>query len=184
MVNAERGRRTTTFLLYSVDTEYPQHKMALGRKTLAVDNNNTHGTAVPRDPGLQTGIYGYDVEKTEEHKGRKMSRVAGTALTDSDEDSVMSVGKQLELESTNSIKYRTCSWQKVSNQSSRGNPQNSAIEDVLRLLCALPVLNHPEENFLMLNYHRPPRSSLRNTFAWQSCHFRIRTRSSVWFPAL
>lgn len=145
MVNAGRGRRTATFFLYSVDTEYPQHKMALGRKTLAVDNTNAHGIAVPRDPALQTGVYGYDVEKTEEQKGRKMSRVAGPALTDSDEDSVMSVGKQLELESTNSIKYRTCSWQKVNNQSSRGNPQNSAMVDVLRLLCALPVLNYPEE---------------------------------------
>ena len=82
--------------------------MALGRTSPVVDHrSNTH------DPALQTGIYGYDVEKTEEHKGRKMSRVGGPILADSDQDSMMSVGKQMELESTNSIKYRTCSWQKV-----------------------------------------------------------------------
>ena len=76
---------------------------------------NTHDMAVkrPHDPALETGVYGYDVEKTEEHHGRKMKRVAGPNLTDSDEDSMLSVGKQMELEATNSIKYRTCSWQKV-----------------------------------------------------------------------
>lgn len=123
--------------------------MALGRSTQAVDDNNTHDIAVkrPRDPAFETGVYGYDVEKTEEHKGRKMSRVAGPALTDSDEDSVMSVGKQLELESTNSIKYRTCSWQKVNNQSCTENPQISAIEDILRLQCAFPLQNHLEKTF-------------------------------------
>ena len=77
---------------------------------------NIHDNTVkrPHDPPFETGVYGYDVEKTEEHKGRKMSRIAGPNLTDSDEDSMMSVGKQMELESSNSIKYRTCSWQKVS----------------------------------------------------------------------
>ena len=61
-----------------------------------------------KDPTLETGVYGYDVEK----QGRKMSRV-GDPLT-SDSDSGLSVGKQMELEATNSIKYRTCSWPKVS----------------------------------------------------------------------
>ena len=73
------------------------------------------GVTYPRDPAMETGIYGYDVEKTES-KGRKMSRVAGPVsgtAGDSDADSAISVGKQMELESTNSIKYRTCSWQKV-----------------------------------------------------------------------
>ncbi len=114
--------------------------MALGRKPQVIDNTNPHDIAVKsiRDPALETGVYGYDVEKTEEHKGRKMSRVGGTILTDSDEDSVMSVGKQLELESTNSIKYRTCSWQKVNNYSSLETSKNSAIEDVSRRLFAFP----------------------------------------------
>ena len=79
---------------------------------MAVGNTHDIGVSHPHDPPLQTGVYGYDVEKTE-FKGRKMSRVAGAPITDSDEDSVMSVGKQLELESSNSIKYRTCSWQKT-----------------------------------------------------------------------
>ncbi|MCJ1360138.1 MAG: hypothetical protein MMC33_010141 [Icmadophila ericetorum] len=60
-----------------------------------------------KDPTLETGVYGYDVEK----QGRKMSRV-GDPLT-SDSDSGLSVGKQMELEATNSIKYRTCSWPKT-----------------------------------------------------------------------
>ena len=68
-----------------------------------------------RDPALETGVYGYDEEKTGE-RGRKMSRIGGPqaiGLTDSDAESTMSVGKQVEKEQQNSIKYRTCSWQKV-----------------------------------------------------------------------
>jgi len=50
---------------------------------------------------------------------RRMSRIdkavtkpiAGNEL--SDDSSGISVGKQMELESSNAIKYRTCSWQKV-----------------------------------------------------------------------
>ena len=53
----------------------------------------------------------YDPEANND-KGRKMSRIGGT-LGESDTDSQLTVGKQLELEATNSIKYRTCSWQKV-----------------------------------------------------------------------
>ncbi len=97
--------------------------MALGRGSPVATN---HGSDVNnlspgekrephRDPPLQTGVYGYDVETTQE-RGRRMSRIGGPktiGLADSDEDSVMSVGKQKEMEATNSIKYRTCSWQKV-----------------------------------------------------------------------
>ncbi|KAK5110371.1 hypothetical protein LTR62_006079 [Meristemomyces frigidus] len=58
--------------------------------------------------------------------GRKMSRIdrpvtksiagqlAGNELTDDDAtDPSISVGKQMELEAGNTIKYRTCSWYKV-----------------------------------------------------------------------
>lgn len=54
---------------------------------------------------------------------RKMSRIgrpttksiaAGQTGLDSDSDASISVGKQMELEAGNAIKYRTCSWQKVS----------------------------------------------------------------------
>lgn len=54
---------------------------------------------------------------------RKMSRIdrpvtksiAGDQGTtnDSDTDVSVSVGKQMEMEAGNAIKYRTCSWQKV-----------------------------------------------------------------------
>lgn len=55
--------------------------------------------------------------------GRKMSRIdkpvtqsisGQGGLTDDDaSDPSVSVGKQMELEAGNAIKYRTCSWQKV-----------------------------------------------------------------------
>ncbi|KAL8729921.1 MAG: hypothetical protein Q9181_004836 [Wetmoreana brouardii] len=68
-----------------------------------------------RDPPFETGVYGYDVEKTQD-RGRKMSRIGGPkdiGVGDSDADSAASVGKQMEMEASNSIKYRTCSWQKT-----------------------------------------------------------------------
>lgn len=80
-----------------------------------IANFNDRSTAHMRDPPLQTGIYGYDVEK-QAHHDRKPSRVAAPILGvvgDSDAESAMSVGRQMELEKNNSIKYRTCSWQKV-----------------------------------------------------------------------
>jgi hypothetical protein len=36
-----------------------------------------------------------------------------TAGFDDDSDASITVGKQMELEAENAIKYRTCSWQKV-----------------------------------------------------------------------
>lgn len=91
--------------------------MVFARNPAVVDTTDTHAipTNTMRDPAFETGIYGYDVEKNGPRE-RKMSRVGGPvpgAAGDSDTDSAMSVGKQLELEATNSIKYRTCSWPKV-----------------------------------------------------------------------
>ena len=90
--------------------------MALGffgkKKTTVVDTNNTMPTEVDSNGALPA----YDSEK-QGYNGRNMHRVApplpGMVLSDTDTDSEMSVEKQLELESSNSIKYRTCSWQKV-----------------------------------------------------------------------
>lgn len=87
--------------------------MALGMKSRKVDNNTqdiTVNNGLTTHTEEKTG-YGYDPESNEKG-GRKMSRIAA-ARGDSDSDSTLSVGKQLELEATNSIKYRTCSWQKV-----------------------------------------------------------------------
>lgn len=77
---------------------------------------NDRGTAHMRDPAFETGVYGYDAERQAPHD-RKSSRVAAPILGmvgDCDAESAMSVGRQMELEKNNSIKYRTCSWQKVS----------------------------------------------------------------------
>jgi hypothetical protein len=55
-------------------------------------------------------------------KGRRMNRIDGpitrsiageNALADDSTDASVSIGKQMELEAGNAIKYRTCSWQKV-----------------------------------------------------------------------
>ncbi len=99
--------------------------MALGpfEKSRKVDNTNQaidvndsqlgDATIHDKDPGAYGTAYGtYDPESNNEKGGRKMSRIAGV-MGESETDSQLSVGKQLELEATNSIKYRTCSWQKV-----------------------------------------------------------------------
>lgn len=96
--------------------------MVLGRKRDVVDAADT-GVIVPgekRDPHLETGVYGYDIENNGP-PGRKMSRVAGPVsggiVGDSDSDSALTIGKQLELEANNAIKYRSCSWKKVNRLS-------------------------------------------------------------------
>lgn len=116
MVNAQRTCRTRSILLHPADTVYPQSEMALGfgKKSRTVDNTTTaidptaHGT--PQVAIGNEGVFGYDSEAQGEK--RKMSRVGGPNVI-METDSQLSVGKQLELEASNSIKYRTCSWQKV-----------------------------------------------------------------------
>ncbi len=87
--------------------------MALGMKSRKVDNDTTHNINVDNGSPNDTEKHGhyYDPEANNE-KGRKKSVIASGVIDDSD-DASLTVGKQLELESTNSIKYRTCSWQKV-----------------------------------------------------------------------
>ena len=46
-----------------------------------------------------------------EGQGRRLSHHHVTALDGS--STTESVGRQIEMESENTIKYRTCSWQKV-----------------------------------------------------------------------
>lgn len=64
---------------------------------------NQNGSEVPTDTK-----WSYDSE-AQDAKGRKMSRL-GT-LTDDDEK--LDIGRQIEMEADNAIKYRTCTWQKV-----------------------------------------------------------------------
>lgn len=95
--------------------------MALGGKSdvVADGTNNITLDHEKREPHQETlsnaGFYQYDAEKTEE-RGRKMSRIGGPkdiGVGGSDSGSVVSVGKQMELEASNAIKYRTCSWPKT-----------------------------------------------------------------------
>lgn len=88
--------------------------MALGRTAGAHSRKTNHDAAVDSS-------YHFDplngLEHHSEHtKGgdRKRSRVGAPILqADADVESAVSVGKQLQLEAENQIKYRTCSWQKV-----------------------------------------------------------------------
>lgn len=55
--------------------------------------------------------------ETQKLYGRKLNRIDGVFNDNgTEDDSAITVEKQLELESANSIKYRTCSWQKVNRQ--------------------------------------------------------------------
>lgn len=85
--------------------------MALGfNGGRSVDNDTpiTNSEYAPKSENEKDGAafdgYDGDVEK-----GRKMSRV----LVPGEDGDQYHVGKQMELEATNSIKYRTCSWKKV-----------------------------------------------------------------------
>ena len=94
--------------------------MALGRTPEVVDTSK-EGIGVDEKidspPQYGGGALGSDLEKGQP-RDRKMSRIGGPipgTMGESDADSTISVGKQLELEQGNAIKYRTCSWQKVRN---------------------------------------------------------------------
>lgn len=95
--------------------------MAIGRNSRvdAKDSNNTASLderrESHREPAMETDASGYDVENTEE-SGRSMNslrRDSVIGIADVDEDSVVSVRKQVSREANSSIKYRTCSWQKT-----------------------------------------------------------------------
>lgn len=87
--------------------------MALGMKSRKVDTNTTHEIdANNASPDYTEKDHEYYDPEANNEKGRKKSVIASGQIGDSD-DASLTVGKQLELEATNSIKYRTCSWQKV-----------------------------------------------------------------------
>ena len=86
--------------------------LGFGRKQAADEQVSSHGVVETRDPADETNAYDYDAEKGT-NAPRKGSRVADPVVVD--DASTVSVGKQMELEASNSIKYRTCTWQKVSS---------------------------------------------------------------------
>lgn len=87
-----------------------------------IDNSQPDGAWNPNLPLAQPHQH-FDAEKQGMATGgpRKMNRIdkpktagiTGTNTADSDTDSSVTVGKQMELEAGNAIKYRTCSWPKV-----------------------------------------------------------------------
>jgi hypothetical protein len=84
---------------------YPLRKMALngvlGRKA-SPNSINSNEKSYEKDQA-------YDAEAA-----------AGNPIPNNDasSDASFSIGKQIEMEANNAIKYRTCSWQKVHFQSS------------------------------------------------------------------
>lgn len=89
--------------------------MALKTNSLTLDVVNAQHLEPTRHGALLEGgvpPYNVDVEGGDE---RKLSRI------ESDTDSTLTVGKQIELEANNAIKYRTCSWPKVNYSFLRQN---------------------------------------------------------------
>ena len=86
--------------------------MALGIMSRTGNDQPNHIDSAQSIPDSVTKEGEYYDPESHGDKGRKTSRVGAVGVS-SDQDSQMRVGKQLELEATNAIKYRTCSWQKT-----------------------------------------------------------------------
>jgi hypothetical protein len=112
VVNAADNPSSRSFLLYSIRAVSAVDKMALsnlGRRmtltsaeTATVDEKELARYAPP-DGDIENQAPG----------SRRMSRIDKPADV-AETDSTVSVGAQIEMEKENAIKYRTCSWQKVS----------------------------------------------------------------------
>jgi hypothetical protein len=101
--------------------------LGFGKKSDSSSPISSPSTGKATDPELLTkdGYLAADTTAAE-HGGRKprkkMNRIDGpitkpiggeNVLNDDATDSDVSIGKQMEKEAGNAIKYRTCSWQKV-----------------------------------------------------------------------
>lgn len=101
--------------------------LGFGKKSDSSSPISSPSTSKGTDPELLTkdGYLAADTTAAE-HGGRKprkkMNRIDGpitkpiggeNVLNDDATDSDVSIGKQMEKEAGNAIKYRTCSWQKV-----------------------------------------------------------------------
>ena len=157
--------------------------MALGRKGRNVDN-----TTLEIDPNSVTKEEGqyYDAESPGDNRGRKMSRIAGATVGESDQGSQLDVGKQMELEATNSIKYRTCSWQKVIRSFSTFSlPPPRSLRHLWGLRRRLPNMPSSDRvvewTCILTSGDRLLRCSSRSISAWLSCRSLTPTLSWVWF---
>jgi hypothetical protein len=101
--------------------------LGFGKKSDSSSPTSSPYTSKGTDPELlaKDGYLAADTTAAE-HGGRKprkkMNRIDGpitkpiggeNVLNDDATDSDVSIGKQMEKEAGNAIKYRTCSWQKV-----------------------------------------------------------------------
>ena len=91
--------------------------MALGFGNRAGDSDVSPSATNQTNFG-NDGYYGTDAEKEAGQPvrgARKMNRIDKPAIVTADDatDPSISVGKQMEMEAGNAIKYRTCSWKKV-----------------------------------------------------------------------
>lgn len=78
----------------------------------SVERNPSVTASSPLPADAEKRSHSTDVEGG--NAPRRMSRIDGKDDHPSDTDSTISIGQQIELEKDNAIKYRTCSWQKVS----------------------------------------------------------------------
>lgn len=81
----------------------PQDSAALGTSPWDKDRASDLSDKLAADPKLK--------DEDLEGQGRRLSRHHVHAVDSS--STTESVGRQIEMESENTIKYRTCSWQKV-----------------------------------------------------------------------
>lgn len=98
--------------------------MALGfGNKQANGDENDHEMQEAQNFGTEGYYEGFkqDPERQGSQAPRKMSRLTAAPVTKSiggvaggsDDGADISIGKQMEAEAGNAIKYRTCSWQKV-----------------------------------------------------------------------
>lgn len=142
MVNAPGHGFTSSSFLHSVQKEHPLDKMALGflgKKSGDARSDSSNSNDHTKN------------EKTDIELGR------GGTLDDDSSDS-MTVGKQMEMEAGNAIKYRTCSWPKV-----RRLPKNSRHAQILIKL-------------------RQQHCYSPSTSVWPSCRSHGHTLFLVWSP--
>ena len=98
--------------------------LGFGKKKSDSSSPSSSPSTEKANPELsKDGVFSGDQTSAENggKKPRKMNRIdgpitkpiGGENLNDDSTDSDVSIGKQMEKEAGNAIKYRTCSWQKV-----------------------------------------------------------------------
>lgn len=102
--------------------------LGFGSSKKSVDGSNVDAKSSSPSRGVSddknvldtSGNYGagYDPEATREHGDRPIRRISEPIIKPvvgggSDSDSTVSVGKQIAMEESNAIQYRTCSWPKT-----------------------------------------------------------------------